>query len=223
MTTTEQEKFWSGEFGDEYSHRNSVDLLPAKIQFFMRAIAKVDLACFGSLIEFGANTGLNLRAMRQVFTDQGWPMPELAAVEINAGACNAMLDATWVDRTKAPPVDISHASILDFGPPWSAADKQFDLALSMGLLIHIAPDDLPNAYDQLYKSSRRYILIAEYYSRQPVEIEYRGHTGRLWKRDFCTEFMERFPDVKRVDYGYVDHHDDYPLDDVHWWLFRKGA
>ena len=44
-----------------------------------------------------------------------------------------------------------------------------------GVLIHINPDKLENAYENLYKNSNRFICINEYYNPSPVKINYRGH------------------------------------------------
>jgi pseudaminic acid biosynthesis-associated methylase len=206
---TAQEEFWAGGEGDAYTRRNGRDLLRSKVEFFRKALwwttCNGQAGLIHSVIEFGANQGLNLRALDKIDPDRA-----LTGVEINRDACERMVAIGGVE--------VVNGSILAWDRP-----GQYDLCFTMGLLIHIAPGDLPKAYDTLYRASSKYVLIAEYYSRQPVEIEYRGHAGRLWKRDFCTEFMERFRDMKRVDYGYVDRHDPYPLDDIHWWLFRKSA
>ena len=77
---TDQEKFWAEKFGDEYIERsNQGDLLPRNIAFFSKILSRTQK--INSLIEFGANIGLNLRAIRQLL-----PHIELSAVEINANA-----------------------------------------------------------------------------------------------------------------------------------------
>lgn len=47
------------------------------------------------------------------------------------------------------------------------------------------PGRLNEVYKTLYESSRKYLLLVEYYNPTPVEIEYRGHSGKLFKRDFA--------------------------------------
>ena len=77
-------------------------------------------------------------------------------------------------------------------------------------------------YKKLYDSSNKYILIAEYYNPKPVSISYRGHSKKLFKRDFAGEFMDSFNDIKLVDYGFVYHRDNcFPQDDINWFLFEK--
>jgi len=55
-----------------------------------------------------------------------------------------------------------------------------------GVLIRINPGVLHQVYDLMYKASLQYILMAEYYNPTPVEIEYRGNKGKLFKRDFAS-------------------------------------
>jgi pseudaminic acid biosynthesis-associated methylase len=89
------------------------------------------------------------------------------------------------------------------------------------VFIHLNPDYLPQAYDRLYAASTRFILVAEYYNPAPVTIPYRGHTDRLFKRDFAGEMLERFP-LTLVDYGFAYRRDpEFPQDDIHWFLMEK--
>ena len=90
------------------------------------------------------------------------------------------------------------------------------------MLIHINPDKLNDVYDRLYRHSKRYILISEYYNPVPVAVNYRGFSDKLFKRDFAGEFMDRFPDVRLLDYGFQYHRDkNFPMDDVNWFLMEK--
>jgi len=60
---TEQEAFWAGEFGTEYIQRNQGDqLLASNLAFFAKALSRAQGV--DSCIEFGANIGMNLRALR---------------------------------------------------------------------------------------------------------------------------------------------------------------
>jgi spore coat polysaccharide biosynthesis protein SpsF len=201
---TEQEQFWSGKFGDAYVDRNvGGGLLESNIAFFAKIFSHTGL--IDSIIELGANRGINLQAIKHLLPDT-----QLDAVEINKTAYDLLL--RWGGCT-----NVYHQSALDF-----TATQQYDLSIVKGVLIHISPEYLDNIYDVLYQSSKRWILIAEYYNPTPVEIEYRGHTERLFKRDFAGELMDRYPDLKIVDYGFVWHRDThYPLGDTNWFLMEK--
>lgn len=201
---TDQEQFWASDFGDEYTDRNQgADLLRGRIRLFDSVIRRTGLV--GSIIEFGANIGLNLRAIRSLM-----PNVELSAVEINAKAAAELEESPEIAR-------VYQQSLLD----WQL-DYQREMAFVCGVLIHLDPKCLPRVYDLLDKTANRYVVIAEYYNPTPVEVPYRGHTGKLFKRDFAGEFLDRFPGTRLVDYGFVYHLDPIsPLDDITWFLIRK--
>jgi pseudaminic acid biosynthesis-associated methylase len=201
---TEQEAFWAGEFGNAYIERNQGDaLLASNLDFFSKALrATRDIQ---SCIEFGANIGMNLKAIQLLF-----PSIDLSAIEINTTAAKHL--SKVIEPTK-----IFNSSILDFEPT-----QKYDLTLIKGVLIHINPDELPLVYDKLFASCSRYLLVAEYYNPAPVAIPYRGHTDRLFKRDFAGEIMDRHPELQLVDYGFVyKRAPNFPQDDVTWFLMEK--
>jgi spore coat polysaccharide biosynthesis protein SpsF len=77
-------------------------------------------------------------------------------------------------------------------------------------------------YEKLYNSSKKFILIAEYYNPSPVSINYRGYDNKLFKRDFAGEFLKKFPETKLIDYGFCYKGDiAFPQDDITWFLIKK--
>lgn len=201
---TEQEAFWAGEFGTQYITRNqSADLLASNIAFFNQALHSAHKP--KDCIEFGANIGMNLKALKLLY-----PQQEQFAIEINA-------DAVAQLRTSLPPENVFHTSILEY-----SHKRQFDLVLIKGVLIHINPDYLSQVYEALYHAAGRYLLICEYYNPSPVQIPYRGHSDRLFKRDFCGEILDRYHDLKLIDYGFSYHRDpNFPQDDITWFLLER--
>jgi pseudaminic acid biosynthesis-associated methylase len=199
---TEQEVFWEGSFGDDYVKRNQGSKWIASNSVLFKKIFG-QIQSVGSLIEFGANVGLNLRAIKNLF-----PKIKLSAVEINKEAMGEL--------KKIEDINTYQQSILDF-----EEDTQWDFVLIKGVLIHIHPDSLSRAYEVLYKSSKRFICIAEYYNPSPVEVSYREHQGKLFKRDFAGEMLDRFRDICLIDYGFVYHRDPSPQDDITWFLLEK--
>jgi pseudaminic acid biosynthesis-associated methylase len=182
---TEQENFWSSEFGDNYIDRNQNYIV--NIPFFSKVISRT----FGvkSVIEFGCNVGLNLMALNNLL-----PRCELTGVEINSKAANEL--------SKWGGCNVINESIFDYKD-----SKKYDLSMIKGVLIHINPDMLNNVYEKLYDSSDRYILVAEYYNPTPVNISYRGYNDRLFKRDFAGEMLDKYSDLELVDYGFLYHRD----------------
>jgi pseudaminic acid biosynthesis-associated methylase len=201
--TSEQEAFWQGEFGDAYVERNAGERLVAdNVAMFVKALSRA--GAIASLIEFGTNRGLNLMALKQIL-----PQCRLHGVEINAKAHAAAVSLGLGD--------IWRGSIFDY-----PVTEPFDLSLIKGVLIHLAPELLPAAYAKLHAASRRWILISEYYSPTPVEVPYRGHAGKLFKRDFAGEMLDLYPDLHLVDYGFCYHRDPiFRADDANWFLLEK--
>jgi pseudaminic acid biosynthesis-associated methylase len=202
---TDQENFWAGDFGNSYIDRNQGQrLLASNLNmwtYMLRSARNVD-----SCIEFGANIGMNLRALKLLY-----PQQEQFGVEINAEA------AAQLEKI-IPPSNVFNSTILDFEP-----DRKFDLSFTKGVLIHINPGELEYVYEKLVSSCRRYLLVAEYYNPSPVAIPYRGHDDRLFKRDFAGEIMERYPEMRLIDYGFSYRNDPaFPQDDITWFLMEKG-
>ncbi|MDH3208977.1 MAG: hypothetical protein OEL91_01100, partial [Burkholderiaceae bacterium] len=93
-----------------------------------------------------------------------------------------------------------------------------------GVLIHINPNMLALTYNKLYEASQRWVLVCEYYNPTPTSIPYRGHTDRLFKRDFAGEMLDTFADLQLVDYGFAYRRDPaFPQDDIAWFLMEKKA
>lgn len=201
---TEQEAFWAGEFGSAYVQRNQGNaLIAAKVALFSRALSAI--GPIKSCLELGANIGLNLRALQILF-----PSLSQHAVEINAQAVEQLSKVIARDH-------ITHGSILDY-----VCQQRFDLVLIKGVLIHINPDALPVAYQKLYESTGQYLLLSEYFNPTPVSISYRGHSDRLFKRDFCGEMLDLYPDLKLLDYGFAYSRDPkFDHDDSCWFLLEK--
>ena len=200
---TPQEQLWAGEFGNDYIARNrDHTLVDNNRALFDEVLSHTQDVT--SAIEFGANIGNNLRALRELI-----PEVELHAVEINETAAREI--QSWGGAT----VDV--ASVLDFTPA-----RQWDLSFTKGVLIHLNPEALPDIYDKLVAASSRYVMVCEYYSPTPVEVRYRGHQQALFKRDFAGEILDRHPELQLVDYGFTYHRDPrHPLDDSTWFLMER--
>ena len=196
---SEQETFWAGDFGDAYVDRNNNH---SKLYYFSK-ILLANRIPLNSVIELGANIGINLDALITLY-----PKITTFGVEINAKAY-ALLST----KHKAYLGSVFHFENA----------KTYDLAFCAGVLIHQAPDLLPAFYDKLFNLSHRYILINEYHSPAPIELEYRGNKGKLFKRDFGRELWERYPGLKLVDYGFVWGRDYMSVgEDSNWFLFEKA-
>jgi pseudaminic acid biosynthesis-associated methylase len=158
-----------------------------------------------SVIEFGANVGMNLRAIKMLF-----PNTQLAGIEINESAAKELSVLIGEEN-------VVNDSILNFN-----TDKKFDVTLIKGVLIHINPDMLPMVYEKLCQASSKYILVCEYYNPTPISVNYRGNEGFLFKRDFAGDLLDTYSDLRIVDYGFCYRRDKaLPQDDITWFLLEK--
>ena len=202
---TTQEELWAGSFGEAYIDRNrGIDLIASNTELFRKVLASTEGV--ESVLELGCNIGNNLRALRDLLPDS-----QLHAVEINAQAAAEV--ESWGGAT------VEVGSILDFRP-----SQTWDLTFTKGVLIHINPDHAQDVYATLVRSSRRYVMVCEYFNPVPVEVRYHGRDEALFKRDFAGEMLDAFPELRLVDYGFTYHRDPhFPLDDSTWFLMEKSG
>jgi pseudaminic acid biosynthesis-associated methylase len=189
---------WEGEFGNAYIERNGDKTIQSRAAMWRRILRDITP---GTILEVGANIGLNIRALQKVTGAR------LLAVEPNNAARRVLKTVT----------DDAYDGTAD--KLWLANDT-VNLVATCGVLIHIHPDDLADACAEMYRVSNRYIVCIEYFSDKPEEIEYRGQSGMLWKRDFGSFWMEQHPDLKLLDYGFFWKRAT-GLDNLTWWLWEK--
>lgn len=201
---SEQEQFWKGEFGDAYVDRNTLsNHIGSATAMWSKIISNCSIVP-KSALEIGCNLGINLCALKNIS-----PEITLEAVEINKKAA---------EKAKENVNALIHnCSVFDY-----EEQKKFDLVFTCGVMIHINPKLLDSLYEKIFALSNKYILISEYYNPTPVEVNYRGHTEKLYKRDFAGEMMDKYPDLHLVKYGFIYHRDPiFPRDDSNWFLMEK--
>ena len=207
MPATPQEQLWRGEFGDAYIGRNSVSepKIAALTAHWSKVLNPLVADPPRSILEVGANVGLNLRAMRRFST------AEFYALEPNAAARKTLVDDGVVTADRALDAVASRIPL---------PDGAVDLAFTSTVLIHVHPDQLLASCREIHRVARRYVLCMEYFSDVPQEILYRGQTEALFKRDFGGFYLDNFPDLEVVDYGFAWKRLT-TVDNCNWWLFRK--
>lgn len=198
---SEQEQFWEGDFGSDYTVRNAIQ--PEQRAGFFNRIFKLAPG-IQTVCELGANKGHNLLAIQSLNANL-----KLTGLELNPQALGEL--------QSHPSLEGVQGSIQEFKP-----NQSFDLIYTCGVLIHLNPDDLTSTYKKMCELSNRYILINEYYNPTPVELGYRGHEGKLFKRDFGGEFWDANENkVKLLDYGFLWQRVEPSWDNTTWWLFEK--
>lgn len=203
----EQESFWSGQFGKGYVSRNSDydNSIATRCALFSTILNST--IGVNSIIEFGANIGLNLHALKVIR-----PSASLSAVEINSDTFKILTDSEYISGVNKSILDVTNEDL-----------EVADLTFTSGVLIHIHPDNLPTAYEKLYNFSSKYILVVEYYNPVPVMIPYHGENDKLFKRDFAGDLLDKYKDLELVDYGFKYHRDNnFSEDDLNWFLLKKS-
>ena len=97
-------------------------------------------------------------------------------------------------RTRLPGAELSQASAFEI--PYPGA--HFDLVFTSGVLIHIAPADLPAALGEIHRCAKQWIWGFEYYASETAEVTYRGNRSLLWKTDFVRAYLRQFDDLELV-------------------------
>jgi len=185
---TRQGREWATSFGRNYTDRNTLD--PAGLDALwsnnygvtrtaLNARFLKELPTEARILEVGCNIGNQLLLMH------GMGYGNLSGIDVQPYAVQ-------IAKTRVPGASVAEGSVLDI--PFS--DGDFDLVFTSGLLIHIAPTDLPTALAEIHRVSGRWILGSEYYAPSSTEINYRGHNDLLWKDDFAQRYLQQFPDLR---------------------------
>jgi pseudaminic acid biosynthesis-associated methylase len=185
---TKEGEAWRGEFGSQCSERNLLDppeldnLYQGKYGVTRMALNQsflADLPRSASILEVGCNLGNQLMILEQM------GFKNLTGIEIHK-------EIVKEARARVPWATVMEGSALKI--PFG--DTKFDLVFTSGLLIHIAPRDLPVVMREIYRCSKNWIWGLEYYAPETTEVLYRGQAGLLWKADFARIYTKSFPDLE---------------------------
>jgi pseudaminic acid biosynthesis-associated methylase len=208
--TTSQEKFWSGEFGDQYTDRNT-NIDQSTFEKFgitrttmnQQFLSGLDIK---NVLEVGCNRGeqLNLLWLNNDNIEDAY------GIDINTYALKeARKGNIHLNFVKGSALDI----------PFK--DNYFDMVYTSGVLIHIHPDNLKQVMSEIYRVSKKYIWSFEYFSPNCEEINYRGNKGFLWKNDFATLYIKNCPDLKFIKEAFYEYKDGSGCIDS-MFLLQKG-
>lgn len=201
---TEQEEFWAETYAENYIQKNRLFDKALGVEGWRTMLRNA--RSIASLLECGCNIGRNI-----MFLDDVLPEARKHIIEVSRPAYDFVTSHYHLESA-------FNGTILESDFPAST----FDLVFSMGVLIHINPNDLIANMRKMFEFSRKYVLMGEYFNRTPVSLDYQGQKNKLFKRDFGKLFLENF-EAKIVDYGFLWGHvyDVAGFDDITWWLFEK--
>lgn len=213
---TKQIEFWSGNFGKEYTDRNPQNLEEwDNLYLSQYGILKTEMneEFLGNLdkssriLEIGCNIGLQLLGLqRQGFSN-------LYGIELQNYAVEKAKSITQA-------INIIQGSGLDI--PFK--DNYFDLVMTNGVLIHIAPKELPTVMKEMVRVTRKYIFGFEYFAEELIEIPYRGNQGFLWKGNYAEEFLKVDVSLAKVKDKLFSHtsNNDKGNKDIMYLLEKKS-
>ncbi len=203
---SEQERFWTEKYAKEYIKKNSQFDNTLGIEAWRKMLSNVKDQV-RNYLECGSNIGRNIGQLSILIPSAKPSIIEISEPAFNYASVQYNLEYAF------------KGAILES----SFEIDSFDLVFTIGVLIHINPDQLLANMEKMYRYSRRFVLFGEYFNRTPTSIVYQGETNKLFKRDFGKLFINSF-DVKLVDYGFLWGHlyDAAGFDDITWWLFEKS-
>jgi pseudaminic acid biosynthesis-associated methylase len=187
---TSQMEIWAGQFGREYTERNPLSLPELeKVYKDLYGITRTemntrfigDLNRDTKVLEVGASIGNQLLCLQK----SGFK--NLYGIELQSYAVELAKNYT-------KGINIIQGSAFDI--PFR--DGFFDLVFTSGLLIHIAPEDIGDVIDEIYRCTRQYIWCLESHADIYTTVNYRGHNNLYWKANFSKLFLNRFQDLQLV-------------------------
>ncbi|WP_419782742.1 pseudaminic acid biosynthesis-associated methylase [Malaciobacter marinus] len=200
-----QRQTWEDEFGKEYLQRNIYT--PKHLDEFYEnryTLSRTDLNNRflkninkdAKILEVGTNIG------NQLLHLQNMGFENLYGIEIQERAINFA-------KKRADNLNIIKGDALDI--PFK--DDYFDLVFTSGVLIHISPDNINFAIDEIYRVTNSYIWGFEYYAKEYTDLMYQGNKNLMWKADFMKLYKERKKDLVKLDELKVSYTDDKNLID----------
>lgn len=193
MSTTD---FWQGDFGADYLKRNQVNW-NERIPFWRRIIEETRAQSF---LDVGCNAGWNMLALRSI-NDEFL----MSGIDLNAEA---------VKQAQSQGLDVEQGKATEIAERFGHGVA--DLVITSGVLIHVPPDELKQTMQAIVDVSAQYVIAIEYEAPEEIEIEYRGHTGKLWKRPFGKLYQDL--GLSLIEFGEAEG-----FRDCQYWLMEKNA
>lgn len=202
---TETLNFWKEEYRDDYMKKNAEFDSALGVEAWNLMLKNTQ--SISSIVECGCNIGRNIDFLKQINRDY-----DISAIDVNEKAINFVKEKYSISDSFVGRIEDA-----------SFKNNNYDLAFTMGVLIHVHPDELLATAKKVVDISKKYVLIGEYFNRTPTMIPYQGKENLLFKRDFGKYFLENF-DLEVIDYGFLwgHYYDDAGFDDFTWWLFKKN-
>ena len=213
LEATVQLKKWKGNFGKNYTNRNTFSLSALEKMYRTNyGIKRTELneIFLGKtkrsirILEVGVNTGNQLLCLQKMgFTNLYGIEPQEYAIELS--------------KKRTRNINIIKGDVFDI--PFK--DNYFDIVFTSGVLIHINPRHIKKALREIYRCTKKYIWGFEYYSDKYTDILYRGNKNLLWKANFPKIYADAFPGLKIMKIKFFKYLNDDNTD-VMFLLKKQG-
>jgi len=219
LSKNKQTELWNGEFGNDYTERNTfTDTDIKNRQGMWRSVLNCVINSPSNLrkiypesyCEIGAGNGQNIVAIHRMYADE--QKPKFVAYETNKKAVANLTSAKYNDNMK---LEINNTDWLNVHVGGAIAD----LVYTSGVLIHVHPDNLIKFMGRMFNASAKYVVFAEYFSPSQRAVHYRGNGEALWLNDFGSIFLDNF-NVRCCGYNFMWKRVT-GLDNLTTWIFEK--
>lgn len=170
--------YWRhGQEAAQYFQADVGSDIQRRVDFLREVIAP--LGPLPKILEAGSGTGANLAALWQLC-----PEARIVGVEPSEAARRLSKKRLFTARVHAMDGEIER--LYEVVGPCVA-----DLVLVHGVLVHVPHASRPQAYREIARASKRFVLLVEYepYSQHGHAIP----TEHCWPADFGLEFLEAEP------------------------------
>lgn len=180
--TKRPQKVWKSEFGEAYTERKAQSVQElnniyndrfgkTQTELNREFLDQIDRDI--RILEVGSSIGTILQSLKEL------GFQNLYGIDIQPKA---------VERAHAesPELNIIEGDALDI--PFK--DDYFDLVLTSCVLIHIPPEEIDQAIQEITRCATDYVYGYEYYADEYTEITYRQKENILWKANFPKLYEE---------------------------------
>lgn len=179
MKIEDTQEFWENEFGDAYHKRNRVDWRQ-RVTFWSHIL---ELTGARSVWEWGCGPGWNLTAIQSAAsrTKRWFRVGEDRPDEYQVIQWPVQVYGTECNESA---IQLARVAGLDVNEWMPNEDDKFELACTVGALIHVPPDDVQDLMRKIVDASSDYVLAVEYDAQKESMVNYRGHDNKLWCRPY---------------------------------------
>ena len=162
---------------------------------------------FISVLEIGSGSGMNLRFIHGATRGRA----KFYALEPDEQAFDML-------TTQELGFRVEHAFNCD-ASKIPLPDNSVELVFTAGELATIHPDKRLQSMGEIVRVSKRYVLCIENFA---LLASGNGNKQPL-HQDFGKMYLDNFPELEWMDYGFLWEQEFPVFDNLSWWIFKKNG